>query len=165
MKNKENEEKLDTPQKADVQEEKIDNNANKQENKPNNDEEKNKAKKSSKKVLMITIIIAFSLLNMNNEKIIKGVSILGIDVSNLTVEEAKNQINDAIESRFQDENNNLILKRNDEETNVTANTFNAKFDVDKAVIEAYNIGRNGNIITENYFNFFMSDLFDLDYKS
>ncbi len=100
--------------------------------------------------LALTISVIFSLLNMNNEKIIDGVSILGIDVSNLTAEQAKDQINDAINSRFQDENNNLILKRNNEETNVTANTFNAKFDVEKAVAEAYNIGRKGNIITDNY---------------
>ncbi len=100
--------------------------------------------------LALTLSVIFSLLNMNNENIIDGVSILGIDVSNLTIEQAKKQINDAIDNRFQDDNNNLILKRNDEETNVTANTFNAKFDVDKAVVEAYNIGRKGNIITDNY---------------
>ncbi len=119
-------------------------------------------KKKSKKGLVIAIVITllifvalafsviFSLLNMNNQNIIDGVSILGIDVSGLSVEQAKNQINDAIENRFQDENNNLILKRDEEETNVTANTFNAKFDVDKAVAEAYNIGRKGNIIIDNY---------------
>ena len=100
--------------------------------------------------LALALSVTFSLLNMNNDKIISGVSILDIDVSNLTAEQAEKQINDAINSRFQDENNNLILKRNDEETNVTANTFNAKFDVNKAVAEAYNIGRKGNIITDNY---------------
>lgn len=104
-------------------------------------------------VIIIAIMffsIIFSLLNINNEKILKGVSILGIDVSNLTAEEAKNKINDAIENRFKDENNTLILKRDDSETSVTANTFNAKFDVDNAVAKAYNIGRTGNIITNNY---------------
>lgn len=100
--------------------------------------------------IALAISVVFSLLNMNSAKIVDGVSILGIDVSGLTVEQAKNQINDAIENRFQDENNTLILKRNDEETNVTANTFNAKFDVDKAIAEAYNIGRNGNIVKDNY---------------
>lgn len=118
-------------------------------------------KQKSKKVipivvsLFITLFImvfsvVFALFNMNNEKILKGISILGIDISNLTVEEAKTKVNNAIEERFKDENNNLILKIGENETSVTANTFNSKFDVDNAVIEAYNIGRSGNILTNNY---------------
>ena len=102
-------------------------------------------------VLFVMIFsVVFALFNMNNEKILKGISILGIDRSDLTVEEAKTKINNAIEERFKDENNNLILKIGENETSVTANTFNAKFDIDNAVIEADNIGRNGNILTNNY---------------
>lgn len=102
-------------------------------------------------VLLVMIFsVVFALFNMNNEKILKGISILGIDISDLTVEEAKTKVNNAIEERFKDENNNLILKIGENETSVTANTFNAKFDIDNAVIEADNIGRNGNILTNNY---------------
>ena len=102
-------------------------------------------------VLFVMIFsVVFALFNMNNEKILKGISILGIDISDLTVEEAKTKVNNAIEERFKDENNNLILKIGENETSVTANTFNAKFDIDNAVIEADNIGRNGNILTNNY---------------
>lgn len=102
-------------------------------------------------VLFVMIFsVVFALFNMNNEKILKGTSILGIDISDLTVEEAKTKVNNAIEERFKDENNNLILKIGENETSVTANTFNAKFDIDNAVIEADNIGRNGNILTNNY---------------
>lgn len=123
---------------------------------------KEKESKNDKKKVVVLIGIAvilliimffsviFALLNVNNSKILDGISILGIDVSGLTVEEATNQINNAIEERFSDENNNLILKINDNETSVTANTFNATFDVDSAIAEAYNIGRQGNIITNNY---------------
>lgn len=126
------------------------------------EEEKNKKiKNKSKKVVPIIITlfvflfimifsIIFSLINMNNNKVFSGISILGIDISNLTIEEAKAKINNAIEERFKDENNNLILKINESETSVTANTFNATFDVDTAVIEAYNYGKNGNIVTNNY---------------
>ena len=102
-------------------------------------------------VLFVMIFsVVFALFNMNNEKILKGISILRIDISDLTVEEAKTKVNNAIEERFKDENNNLILKIGENETSVTANTFNAKFDIDNAVIEADNIGRNGNILTNNY---------------
>ena len=102
-------------------------------------------KQKSKKVIPIVVSlfiilfimvfsVVFALFNMNNEKILKGISILGIDISNLTVEEAKTKVNNAIEERFKDENNNLILKIGENETSVTANTFNSKFDVDNAVI-------------------------------
>ncbi len=138
-------------------------------------EENQESKKSRKKLIIIIVLIVmlitimiisiiFSLLNINNDKILNGISILGIDVSGLTAEEAKMQINDAIENRFNDENNNLILKRNQNETSVTANTFNAKFDVDQAVAEAHNIGRDGNIITNNYAILF-TNLFKKEIKA
>ncbi len=118
--------------------------------------------KKSKKGLMIPIIIAiaviaimlfstvFALFHINDTKIINGISILGIDVSGLTADEAKQRINDAITEKFSNENDSIILKRGESEVSVNANTFNAKFDVETAVAEAYNTGRNGNIITDNY---------------
>lgn len=123
--------------------------------------QKLQAKKTKSNIIKISVIaiiifsimlfsVIFSLLNINNKTILKGISILGIDVGGLTVQEATDKINDAIESRFKDENNTLILKRNATEISVTANTFNSKFDVDSTVVEAYNIGREGNIITNNY---------------
>ena len=116
----------------------------------------------NKKVIIFSIIFAvvligvmlfsiiFALFNINNTKILKGISILGIDVGDLTIEEAKERVNDAIEAKFTNENDSIILKHGDLEVKVNANTFNAKFDVDTAVVEAYNIGRSGNIITNNY---------------
>lgn len=154
------------PAKEEVSEEKQENQEkaeNKQEQEPKKEEVKEKVQGKGKKGKLIAIIVGacliifamlfsiiFSLMNMNNNKILKGISILGIQVGDLTVEEATKQINDAINERFSDENNNLILKRGESEVSVTANTFNSKFDVDAAVAQAYNIGRDGNIITNNY---------------
>ena len=119
--------------------------------------EKNNPKKVKAIIISLIIVLAvmifsiiFALLNMSNDKILKGITILGIDVSNLTIEEATTKVNNAIDERFKEENSSLILKREDNETNVTANTYNAKFDTDSAINEAYNIGRKGNIITNNY---------------
>lgn len=117
--------------------------------------------KGSKKGIVITLSIVaaiivigifsviFALTNINN-KILKGISILGIDVGNLTADEARERINDAINQKFSNDKDSLILKHGDSEVSVNANTFNAKFDVDSAVAEAYNIGRSGNIIANNY---------------
>lgn len=104
-------------------------------------------------VILIAVMlfsVIFSLIHINDTKILSGISILGIDVSNLTVDEAKKRVNDAINEKFTNESDNIILKREKVETSVNANTFNAKFDVDTAVAEAYNIGKGGNIITNNY---------------
>ena len=117
-----------------------------------------KGKRKLATIITVTIVVLailffsviFSLCNMGNDKILKGVSILGIEVGDLPVEKAKEKLSDAIESRFQDENNTLILKRGETELSVTANTFNAKFDLDKAIAQAHNIGRDGNIVTNNY---------------
>lgn len=121
----------------------------------------NTPKKSKKTIkiaifLVSVIIIAmffsvvFALVNINNDKIMNGISVLGIDVSKLTAEEAKKVVNDAIEEKFNNEKDSIILKHGESEVSVNANTFNAKFDVDNAIIEAYNIGRSGNIIINNY---------------
>lgn len=119
-----------------------------------------KEKKSKKGIVIALSIIAaiivigifsviFALTNINN-KILKGVSILGIDVGNLTADEAKQRINDAINQKFSNDKEGLVLKHGDSEVSVNANTFNAKFDVDSAVAKAYNVGRGGNIISNNY---------------
>ena len=167
LENQEELKKEETPENS-VQEEVVENNVKEESKEKIEEEDSTRFKKvecspktKSKKVISIIVSlfiilfimvfsVVFALFNMNNEKILKGVSILGIDISNLTAEEAKNKVNNAIEERFKDENNNLILKIGENETSVTENTFNAKFDIDNAVIEAYNIGRNGNILTNNY---------------
>lgn len=101
-------------------------------------------------IIVSVFSIIFALMNINNKNILKGISILGIDVSDLTVEEAKKRINDAINQKFSNEKDSIVLKHGELEVSVNANTFNAKFDVDTAVAKAYNIGRGGNIVTNNY---------------
>lgn len=118
--------------------------------------EKNKGKKKSMlpiiagSVLIIFLLIfsvIFSLISINNENILNNVSIMGIDVSNMSKEKAKEAVTEVINTKMQEE---LILKKDDYETSLNANQINAQFDIDTAVNEAYNIGRDGNIITNNY---------------
>lgn len=145
----------------DKQEEKVEKTESKEEKDPQQFVKVEKKEKKSKKgiVIALSVIAAiivigifsviFALTNINN-KILKGVSILGIDVSNLTADEAKQRINDAINQKFSNDKEGLVLKHGDSEVSVNANTFNAKFDVDSAVAKAYNVGRGGNIISNNY---------------
>ena len=134
----------------------------KEENLETNTEEKNeynlvkiKKKRNYIPLIIITVLICsilffsviFALINISNDKILSGVSIMGIDVSKLSQQEATDKLNEIIQSKCEDD---IALKYKDYETTVNGKQINAKFDVEKAVNEAYNIGKGGNILVNNY---------------
>ena len=99
-------------------------------------------------ILLITIFSTiFALLNINNNKIISGISILGINVSNLTKEEAQSAVNEALNSRL---NSNLVFSHNDQLYNVLPSQLECSYDVASAVDEAYSYGRTGNVFQNNF---------------
>ena len=103
--------------------------------------------------LVIIILIAifstiFALLNLGKPTIAKGITIKGIDVSNLTTSEATQKLNEAI-------NVELMLGMDlvySEEYKVDfdVNQIQYSYDVSDAVKKAYEVGRTGNILTNNY---------------
>ncbi len=113
----------------------------------------------NKNILVLTVVATisaillifstiFALLNLGKRTIAKGVSIKGIDVSNLTVEEETNKINEAI-------NVELLLGINlvygdDYAIDFDANQIQYTYDISSAVKQAYQIGKNENIIFNNY---------------
>lgn len=106
-------------------------------------------------IILIIFSVIFALLNINNEKILNNVSILGIDVSNMDIDEAKKAIEDVVNTRLEED---IILKKDDFETSLNANQINTNFDIETAVNTAYNIGRDGNIVYNNY-NILFTTLF------
>lgn len=125
---------------------------------------KNTGKKLEKKIIFIIIAtsivvfflvfsVIFALLNINNNKILNNISIMGIDVGNMTIEEARESINETIETKKLEE---LTLKKDEFETTLNLTGINFNFDIDSAINEAYSIGRNGNIINNNYSILFTS---------
>lgn len=119
------------------------------------DNVKIKSKKIKILIIVATIIICFlilfsvifALININNDKILSGITIMGVDASNMTQEEITKKIEDVVESKIVED---ITLKYEDYETTINGKQFNVKYDVEKAVNEAYNIGRDGNIIKNNY---------------
>lgn len=127
---------------------------------------KNTGKKLEKKIIFIIIAtsivvfflvfsVIFALLNINNNKILNNISIMGIDVGNMTIEEARESINETIETKKLEE---LTLKKDEFETSLNLTGINFNFDMDSAINEAYSIGRDGNIIKNNY-NILLTNLF------
>lgn len=98
-------------------------------------------------IFLIIISVIFALMNITNENILNNISIMGIDVSDLSKEEAKTVLNDIINKKINEE---IILKKDDYETSITPNQINANFNIENAINEAYNIGKDGNIIANNY---------------
>lgn len=155
-KNKEN----NTSNKTD----KVPNYNNYQEkNKPqnyNNYQEKNmSSNNSTKKVLTVLLLlilvilvviifsIIFSLMNANNKNIIQGVYINNIDVSNLSENEAM----EILEQKLNDnEKNYIIVKYNNYTRNIKLQDINGKFNIKDAVNNACNIGKDKDIIQNNY---------------
>ena len=123
--------------------------------------EENKKQKNKKKRKIIYIvlgIIIFSLININNNDIISGVSIKGINVSGMSKEEAKQNIEKVTKEKLL---KTIKLIDGDYKVDLNPKDIEASFNVDKAVEEAYNIGRDGNIIVNNY-KILMAQLFKKD---
>ncbi len=103
-------------------------------------------------VLVIIIVLFmstfFALSNMNNTNLISGIQIKNIDVSNLSIDESKKKIQEALDLELKPE---IILKYGDEyEISLTPSQIEFSYDIDTAINNAYNIGRRGNILENNY---------------
>ncbi len=101
-------------------------------------------------VMVLAILIfstIFSIININNEKIITGVKIEGIDVSGLTAEEAKQKIELIYNEKKQ---NDISLKYEDYEASINLELLEVTYDVDSAIQEAVEIGKDSNIFVNNY---------------
>ncbi len=101
-------------------------------------------------ILVITMMFVstiFALLNLNNEKIISGVSIVGIDVSGLTKEEAKAKITEVYQPKKETE---ITIEYEDFETTINPTVIEVDYKVEEAVEEAFLTGRGENIFVNNY---------------
>ena len=98
-------------------------------------------------ILLAILSTIFALINMNNTNIIDGVFIQGIDVSNLSVEDAKSKLSSIVNEYISKE---ITLQYEDFSKTLVPSQFNVNFDVDSAVQTAYSIGRSGNVFENNF---------------
>lgn len=120
-------------------------------------ENNNKKQKKQIKIAIIIILIfililffsvAFSILNINKTTYMSGITIQGIDISGMTVNEAKEKL----ESKIKNELSKAIdIKYNDETLiSIIPEEIEFEYELTKNLKEAYEIGRNGNIFENNY---------------
>ena len=119
-------------------------------------EQKKPKKRNIKKIIISIIIVAiiallfstvFALSNINNEKIISGITIEGIEVSGLTKEEAKAKLETIYTEKKE---KNIELKYGEFESELNPTLMEVSYDIENAVNEAYSLGRNQNIFVNNY---------------
>ena len=148
--------KKNTENKKDSKEEaKIENKKDQKKKDKENKTEKKHTKKV-KKIIISIIIVAilallfstvFALTNINNERIISGVTIKGVEVSGLTKEEAMAKLETVYSEKL---NNNIMLQYQDFESELNPTLMEVKYDIEKAVNEAFSLGRDSNIFINNY---------------
>ena len=115
--------------------------------------QKKKRKKAIITLLILVIVIAlfvstiFALVNINNNKIMSGISIAGIDVSGLSKEEAMAKL-ELIYNDKKDKDIKLIY--NEYETTLNPTLMEVNYEIENAVDEAYKIGKKDNIFQNNY---------------
>lgn len=98
-------------------------------------------------ILLIVLSTVFALININNTKIVNGVKIEGIDVSGLSREEAKAKFESVYNEKKQKD---ILLKYKDYDATINPELIDASYDINSAVDEAISLGKDSNIIINNY---------------
>lgn len=97
-------------------------------------------------VIIIILSTIFAIINIWNTKIIKGIYIGRIDVSNKTTEEAETILSELCNAK---EEKQIYLIYDEYETAITYKALEVDYQIKNAVKEAYNVGRTGNIFKNN----------------
>lgn len=124
----------------------------------NNSSFKNFIKNNKKKLIALICLILvillvlifttiFALFNINNTKILSGVKINGIEISKLSKEEAIQKLNEIINQKLESD---ILVKADDFEYEIKLSQIETNYNLEKSIEEAYNIGRSGNIFSNNY---------------
>ena len=98
-------------------------------------------------ILMLILSTIFAIINSRTNKIVKGIYIENVDVSNITEEEAKSILTELSDKTKQNE---ILFKYKEIETPITYEALEVNFDIDSAIKEAYSLGRSGNIFQNNF---------------
>lgn len=98
-------------------------------------------------VALLILFVVFSILTLKSNKMAKGISIKGIDVSNLNKKDAREKVANYINNSFMEE---IPLRHNDFTTSLSTYQLGIYFNLDKAIESAYSIGKTGNIFQKDY---------------
>lgn len=100
-------------------------------------------------ILLALALIATipAIITKNNEKIVSGISINGIDTAGLNYEQSKEKLNKIAEEVLKKD---IKIVLNEYESTINLSQISAEYDIDTAIKEAHNIGRESNILKSSY---------------
>ena len=98
-------------------------------------------------ILIMIFSVIFALMNVTKSVIINGVSVKNIDISNLSLAEAKAKMEEAFRIEL---NAPIKLVSKDYETTLNSSQIEFTYNVSKAAEDSYSYGRDGNIFENNY---------------
>jgi len=101
---------------------------------------------------IILFCVFFAIMNLGSKRILSGISINGLSVSGMTLEEAKAYINEVMQDKI---HNGIKFTHNGQEFIFELNEINIDYSIDKQIQEAYKIGRTGNIVKDNFVILYM----------
>ena len=96
---------------------------------------------------LVLLSVIFSILNMNSQRIFAGISINNIDVSGLDKDEANQILSATIKNKSEKQ---IKLVYNDFEYNLSFSDLNVHYNISDVINSAFNIGKDGNIVSNNY---------------
>ena len=102
-------------------------------------------------IIIAIFIIAFLIFtgyNALNQNMAFGVHIKGIDVSNMSKDEARTTIENYINQTLPQE---ITLKHGDYQATISLEQIETSFDIKDAVNKAYSVGRQGNLFQNNFY--------------
>ena len=101
-------------------------------------------------IIVITLALCstmFAVINRKSSKIVKGISISNIDVSNLTKEEAIKKLEEVYGSKSEKK---IYLSYGEFDSSITYEALEVRYQIENAIKQAYDVGREGNIFQENF---------------
>ena len=118
-------------------------------------------------VVLIVIILfstIFAIFNINNTKFLKGLVLHSIDISGREIDDVRTELEEKLKVELIPE---LIYKYGDYEVTILPEQIEFKYDIEESLNKAFNVGRDGNIVQNNYaiiFNSLFGKNIDLNYS-
>ena len=97
--------------------------------------------------ILIIISTIFAVFNSMNDKILRGISIQGINVSELTKEDTERKFKEIIDNIY---NKKIILKYGELENDISFEELEINYHINEAIEEACKKGRESNIFKNNF---------------
>ena len=98
-------------------------------------------------IILVIAFLVFSFAMSSNTNMYSGVYIKNVDVSNLNKNDAKAKIDKYFQTSLPEE---IILTHGDYEVALNTAELNINFDTNSAIDKAYNIGRDGNFVSNGF---------------